>query len=179
MLKALIAVSGAILIALTGYSADRMESLAEEVRHQLVMLPYYSVFDWLQARVDPDGTVTLMGEVTRPSLKADAESRVEKLEGAGHVVNRIEPLPLSTTDDELRISLYRAIYSFDSPLFRYATQSLPTIHIIVKNGQVELKGVVASQEDSDLAYLAANQVSGVFSIRNDLKIEGHVNKPIS
>jgi len=158
---------------------NKLQSLSEEVRHQLVTLPYYSVFDWLQAQVKPDGTVTLMGEVTRPSLKDDAGSGVEKLEGASHVVNRIETLPLSTMDDELRMSLYHAIYSFDSPLYRYATQSLPPIHIIVKNGQVELKGIVASQEDSDLASLAANQVSGIFSIKNELKIEGRMNKPIS
>ena len=80
----------------------RMENLKEEVRHQLVMLPYYSVFDWLQARVEPDGAVTLMGEVTRPTLKDDAESRVKKIESATRVVNNIEVLPLSPMDDQLR-----------------------------------------------------------------------------
>src|SRR5260370_6504279 len=104
----------------TARDLNRMEALKEQVRHQLVMLPYYTVFDWLQAQVNPDGTVTLMGQVVRPTLKDDAESRVQKLEGATQVINNIEVLPLSPMDDQLRIALYRRIYSFDSPLFRYA-----------------------------------------------------------
>src|ERR1051326_8767576 len=112
----------------------RTEALKEEVRHQLVTLPYYSVFDWLQAEVKPDGTVTLSGEVVRPTVKDDAEARVKKLEGASLVIDNIEVLPLSPMDDQLRVALYRAIYRFDSPLFRYATQSVPPIHIIVANG---------------------------------------------
>ena len=158
---------------------NKLQSLSEEVRHQLVTLPYYSVFDWLQAQVKPDGTVTLMGEVTRPSLKDDAETRVKRLEGARSVVDNIEVLLLSPMDDQLRVALYRSIYSFNSPLFRYATQSLPPIHIIVKNGDVTLKGIVASQADSDLANLAANQVSGVFSVKNELQVEGRTNERIS
>src|SRR5689334_12064860 len=102
----------------------RMEVLKEEVRHELVMLPYYSVFDWLQAAVKPDGTVTLSGEVTRPTLKDDAEARVKRLESAERVTNNIEVLPLSPMDDDLRIALYRAIFRYNSPLFRYGTQSV-------------------------------------------------------
>lgn len=157
----------------------RMEVLKEEVRHQLVMLPYYSVFDWLQAQVKPDGAVTLMGEVVRPSLKDDAEARVKKLESATRVVNNIEVLPLSPMDDDLRVALYRRIYSFDSPLFRYATWSTPPIHIIVKNGHVTLKGIVANQGDSQLAYMAARQVPGVFDVRNELQIEQSVDEKVS
>jgi hyperosmotically inducible protein len=157
----------------------QMEALREEVRHQLITLPYYSAFDWLEAQVKPDGTVTLMGDVTRPSLKADATSRVKSLESATSVVDNIEVLPLSTMDDQLRIALYRSIYSFNSPLFRYATQSVPPIHIIVRNGNVSLKGIVATQGDSDLANLLANRVSGVFAVRNELQIEGRTDERIS
>jgi hyperosmotically inducible periplasmic protein len=157
----------------------RMEALGEEVRHQLVMLPYYSVFDWLQAQVKPDGTVTLMGQVVRPTLKDDALNRVKSLESASHVVDNIEVLPLSPMDNQIRIAVYRAIFSYDSPLFRYATQSVPPVHIIVKNGHVTLKGIVASQSDSDLANIRANQVSGVFSVKNELQIEGSTDEKIS
>jgi hyperosmotically inducible protein len=157
----------------------RTEALKEEVRHQLVMLPYYSVFDWLEAQVKPDGTVSLMGEVTRPTTKDDAEARVKKLESATRVINSIEVLPLSPMDDQLRIALYRAIFRFDSPLFRYGTQSVPPIHIIVKNGHVTLKGVVSNQMDSQLAYMAANAVPGVFEVKNELQVEQRVDEKVS
>jgi osmotically-inducible protein OsmY len=197
VLRAFVFATGSILLASAPYTrtdqrtkpvsiespanrnVKQMEALQEEVRHQLVTLPYYSVFDWLEAQVKPDGTVTLMGNVTRPSLKADATSRVKSLESATNVVDDIEVLPLSTVDDQLRIALYRSIYSFNSPLFRYATQSVPPIHIIVKNGNVTLKGIVASQADSDLANLYANRVSSIFSVRNELQIEGRINDRIS
>ena len=149
----------------------RMDALKEELRHQLVTLPYYSVFDWLQAEVKSDGTVTLMGQVARPTTKDDAAYRIKKLEGAVRVVDNIEVLPLSPMDNDLRIALYRAIYRFESPLFRYATQSVPPIHIIVKNGRVVLKGIVSNQADSQLAYMAARGVSGVFDVKNELQIE--------
>src|SRR5215467_12383849 len=157
----------------------RVEELSQEVRHQLVMLPYYSVFDWLQAQVKPDGTVTLMGEVTRPTTKEDAASRVKGLEGATRVVDNIEVLPVSPMDDQIRIAVYRSIFSYDSPLFRYATQSVPPIHIIVNNGHVTLKGIVATQSDSELANIKANQVPGVFSVKNELQIEGRTDERIS
>ena len=157
----------------------REEALKEEVRHQLVMLPYYSVFDWLEAQVKPDGTVTLMGEVTRPTTKDDAEARVKKLESATRLINNIEVLPLSPMDDQSRIALYRAIFRFDSPLFRYGTQSVPPIHIIVKNGHVTLKGVVSNEMDSQLAYMAANGIPGVFEVKNELQVEQRVDEKVS
>lgn len=160
-------------------NANGISALSEEVRHQLVTLPYYSVFDWLQAEVKENGNITLMGQVTRPSLKDDAVSHVKRIEGAGAVTDKIEVLPLSSMDDQLRVALYRSIYSFNSPLFRYATQSLPPIHIVVKNGDVSLKGIVANQADSDMANLAANQVPGIFSVRNELQIEGSTDERIS
>src|SRR5262245_10292090 len=102
----------------------RMENLKEEVRHQLVTMPYYSVFDWLLADIKPDGTVRLNGQVTQPTVKRDAEFRIRRLEGATSVVDNIEVLPLSNMDDQLRVALYRAIYNYDSPLFKYALQSV-------------------------------------------------------
>ena len=143
------------------------------------MLPYFSVFDWLQAEVKPDGTIILSGQVVRPTLKDDAEASVKRLEDATRVINEIEVLPLSPMDDQLRIVLYRRIYSFDSPLFRYATWSSPPIHIIVKNGHVTLKGIVANQGDSDLAYMAARQVPNVFEVKNELQIEQRVDEKVS
>jgi len=157
----------------------RTDALKEEVRHQLVMLPYYSVFDWLQAEVKPDGTVTLMGQVMRPTLKDDAEARVQKLEAANRVINNIQVLPLSPMDDQLRNALYRRIYSSDSPLFRYATWASPPIHIVVTNGHVTLKGMVANQADSDLAYMAARQVSCVFDVKNELQVEQSTDEKVS
>jgi len=198
LIKALISVLGVLLLASapdvraaqrnkapgqlessTARDVHRMEALKEEVRHQLMMLPYYSVFDWLQAEVKPDGSVTLMGQIVRPTLKDDAEARVKKLESASSVVNNIEVLPLSPMDDQLRLALYRRIYNFDSPLFRYATWSTPPIHIVVKNGHVTLKGIVANQGDAQLAYMAANQVPGVFDVKNELQIEGRVDEKVS
>jgi hyperosmotically inducible periplasmic protein len=158
---------------------NRMEVLQEEVRHQLVMLPYYSVFDWLQAEVKSDGAVVLTGEVTRPTLKSDAEDRVKKLEGATRIIDNIEVLPLSPMDDELRVALYRALFRFNGPLFRYGTQSVPPIHIIVKNGHVALKGIVLNQMDSQLAEMAALGVPGSFEVRNELQIEQQLDEKVS
>jgi hyperosmotically inducible protein len=145
--------------------------LVREVRRELVMLPYYGVFDWLEGEVKADGTVILRGEVVRPTTKSDAGNRVKKIEGVEQVVNEIEVLPLSTNDDQLRLAVYRAIFDWNSPLFRYATQAVPPIHLIVKNGRVILKGIVATKADSDLARIRANGVSGVFEVRNELRIE--------
>jgi hyperosmotically inducible protein len=129
------------------------------------------LFDWLQFEVQPDGAVTLTGEVTRHTLKSDAENVVKKIEGVEKVVNQIEVLPLSPNDDRIRRAVYRAIFNFNSPLFRYATVAVPSIHIIVKNGNVTLKGVVASPADSNLANIKANGGSGVFSVKNELSVE--------
>jgi hyperosmotically inducible protein len=148
-----------------------VRTLAREVRHELAMLPYYGIFDWLEGEVKADGTVILRGQVIRPTTKSDAEGRVKDVEGVERVVNEIEVLPLSPNDDRLRLAVYRAIFDWNSPLFRYATQAVPPIHIIVKNGNVTLKGVVANKTDSNLANIKANGVPGVFSVRNELRVE--------
>jgi len=144
-------------------------SLEDKVRHQLVMLPYYNVFDNLSFRVD-GGQVTLFGEVTKPVLKSDAENAVKHVEGITHVDNEIEVLPLSTFDDQIRRATYFAIYGF-GPLERYGMGTQPSIRILVKNGHVTLAGVVASETDRNLVTLRANQVRGVFSVSNDLVVE--------
>jgi hyperosmotically inducible protein len=147
------------------------EKLAKEVRHQLVLLPYYSVFDNLAFKVEGD-KVTLSGQVARPTLKSDAESAVKGIEGVAAVVNNIEVLPVSTMDDQLRRAVYRAIYH-DSALFRYGESAVPSIHIIVKNGNVTLVGVVDNESDKNLANLRANGVPNVFSVKNDLAVIGN------
>ncbi len=142
--------------------------LAKEVRHELVMLPWYSVFDNLAFRVSGD-KVTLLGQVTRPTLKSDAEGVVKRIEGVASVENKIEVLPLSPMDDQLRRSFYRAIYG-ESGLQRYANQAVPSIHIIVSNGHVTLEGVVDNDMDKNLANIRANQVPNVFSVKNNLAV---------
>lgn len=149
---------------------SRMQGrIAEEVRHELVMLPYYGVFDNLEFSVQGD-TVVLSGQVTRPSLKSDAEARVKKIEAVSKVLNKIEVLPLSPNDDRIRIAVYRAIFSAPG-LDQYALRAVPPIHIVVKNGHVTLAGVVARQGDKNQAGIIANGVSGVFSVTNNLRVE--------
>jgi len=143
-------------------------NLQRKVRHELVMMPYLSVFDNLSYRVD-SGVVTLMGEVTRPTLKSDAQRIVQRMEGVKGVVNSIEVLPLSPFDDRIRLATYRAIYGY-GPLQRYALGTQKPIRIIVKNGNVSLEGVVDNATDRSLANIRANQVPGVFSVSNDLRV---------
>lgn len=144
------------------------ERLEREVRHELVLLPFYGVFDNFEFRVD-GGKVTLMGQVTRPVLKSDAEKVVKKIEGVEGVDNRIEVLPLSPNDDRIRNAVYRAIFGTPG-LDRYGLQAVPPIHIIVKNGNVTLEGAVANEGDKNLAGIKANGVSGVFSVKNNLRV---------
>jgi hyperosmotically inducible protein len=142
----------------------------KEVRHELVMLPYYGVFDNLSYKVDADGTVTLLGQVARPVLKSDAENAVKRIEGVEKVVNNIEVLPTSFNDDRIRRAVYRSIYG-NSALNQYQMRAVPPIHIIVNNGHVFLEGVVARAMDKQIAGVQANGVSGVFSVTNNLAVE--------
>jgi hyperosmotically inducible protein len=151
---------------------DDPARIIKEVRHELVTLPYYGVFDWIEYEVRPDNTAVLRGWVVRPMTKSDAEARVRKIPGVTRVINEIEVLPPSPEDDRLRLELYRAIYNWDSPLLRYGTQAIPSIHIIVKNGRAILKGIVDSKADADLAYIKARAVPGLFDVKNELQVEG-------
>jgi hyperosmotically inducible protein len=144
------------------------ENLVKEVRHQLLLLPYYSVFDNLLFKVEGD-KVTLLGQVVRPTLKSDAEGAVKGIEGVASVDNQIEVLPTSPMDDQVRRAVYRAIYG-DTALSRYGMSALPSIHIIVKNGNVTLEGLADSDGDKNLANLRANGVPNVFSVINNLRV---------
>ncbi|HEX3683084.1 MAG TPA: BON domain-containing protein [Bryobacteraceae bacterium] len=143
--------------------------LMQEIRHQLVMLPYYTIFDDLAFRLN-GSTVTLLGEVNNPVLKSDAENVVKHIEGVTEVNNQIEVLPPSPMDDQIRRAMFRAIYGDPQIGDRYGHQALPPIHIIVKNGHVKLEGVVANQLDKNLINVRANAVPNVFSVENDLQV---------
>jgi hyperosmotically inducible protein len=150
-------------------SGKGLDRIAREVRHELVTLPNYNVFDNLAFRVD-GGTVTLMGQVTRPTLKSDAERVVRKIEGVENVNNQIEVLPAAPNDDEIRRVAYRSIYSQPN-LQMYSMRSVPPIHIIVRNGNLILEGVVANEADKNVAELTAKGIPGVFSVTNNLVVE--------
>jgi hyperosmotically inducible protein len=142
--------------------------IQKEVRHELLMLPYFGVFDYIAFQVKGD-TVTLQGEVTRPTLKSDAENVVKHIEGVQQVINNIEVLPPSPMDDQLRLALYRAIYGYPA-LEKYALGVQKPIRIIVKNGRVTLEGVVDSETDKNLVTVRANSVPGVFTVTNNLRV---------
>jgi len=156
-------------------SQKGIDRIVKEVRHELVMLPFYGVFDNLAYKVDPDGTVTLLGQVSRPTLKSDAENVVKKIEGVEKIVNNIEVLPTSINDDRIRRAAYRTIYG-NSVLSQYQLRAVPPIHIIVNNGHITLEGVVARQMDKQIAGVQANQVRGAFSVTNNLQVEEQEKK---
>jgi len=145
------------------------QRLSGEVRHQLAMIPQFTVFDNLAYRVD-GGTVTLYGEVRNAVIKDVAEKSVKRLEGVQRVDNQIEVLPASFNDDRIRRQVARAVFN-DPRLSSYAIEPVPPIHIIVKNGHVDLQGVVRTQTDKDDAFIRANGVPGVFSVENHLQVE--------
>ena len=142
-------------------------NLEREVGHRLRMLPYYSVFDILKYSVN-GYQVTLDGAVTQPWLKSDAEKEVKSIEGVESVINNIKVLPPSPSDDRIRQAEYRAI--FQGPLFRYAEQAVPPIHIIVENGHITLEGAVDTPADKTIAEIKAKSVPGVFSVTDNLQV---------
>ncbi len=150
-------------------SSRATERITKEVRHELLMLPYFGVFDNIAYKVD-GYNVTLLGQVSRPSLKSDAGNVVKRIEGVENVDNQIEVLPNSPNDDRLRLRLYRAIYGY-GPMQKYALGVQKPIRIIVKNGNVTLEGVVDSEGDKNIANIRANGVSGSFSVTNNLRVE--------
>lgn len=142
--------------------------IAQEARHVLLALPYFRVFDNLDFRVEGD-TVTLLGQVTRPSLKSDAEKAVKQISGVGRVNNQIKVLPLSAADERLRLAVYVATYG-QPILSQYPVQAVPPVHIIVKNGNVTLVGTVDDQMDKTLFFTYASGVPGVVSVTDHLRI---------
>lgn len=150
--------------------SNRLEQrLSKQVHHALAMIPQTTIFDNLSYRID-GSTVALYGQVRDPIIKDEAQSAVKHLEGVERVENQIEILPTSFNDDRIRGQVARAVFS-DSRLSSYAIQPLPPIRIIVKNGQVDLVGVVRTQADKNSAFIRANGVPGVFSVKNDLQVE--------
>jgi hyperosmotically inducible protein len=172
-LVAVLAIAGSTVMAAprAGEKNSRNEQpMTKQVRHQLLMLPYYGVFDNLAYKVEGD-TVTLYGQVIRPITRKDAEKNVARIPGVARVVNKIEVLPLSGFDDQIRVQAYRSVFRSGS-LYRYAMGSNPSIHIIVNHGNVSLEGMVGNRTDSQLAYMAARGVPGVFNVTNNLQVEG-------
>jgi len=158
----------------SGQKPDKAEakiapSLEREIRHRLLVLPYYSVFDSISFTLD-GSKVTLTGQVLRPTLKADAEAALKTIEGVDTVLNQIEVLPPSTADDEIRCNVYRAIFE-ERTLEVYAIQAVPPIHILVKNGDVSLEGSVNTTADKNLAAARAKAVANVLSLKNNLVVQ--------
>jgi len=147
-----------------------VERINREVRHELLLLRYYGVFDNLGYRVASDGSVTLVGQVARPSLKTDAENVVKHIEGVERVENQIQILPTSPMDDQIRMATYRAIYG-NSSLAPYSVRAVPPIHIIVSGGHVTLEGAVANQMDKQTAEMQAKSVPNVFSVTDNLQVD--------
>jgi hyperosmotically inducible protein len=172
--KPSIFLAGLLALTTLGVAQDTQPSskaearIIKEVRHELLMLPYFGVFDYIAFKVEGP-TVTLIGQVVRPVLKSDAENAIKHIEGVEKVVNQIEVLPPSSMDDRLRLELYRAIYGYPA-LEKYALGVQKPIRIIVKNGHVTLEGVVDNEADKNFAGLRANGVSGIFSVTNNLQV---------
>jgi hyperosmotically inducible periplasmic protein len=156
------------LIAQDQPSVKSQDRIVKEVRHELVMLPYFGVFDNIAYKVD-GSTVTLIGQVTRPSLKSDAGNAVKRIEGVEKVDNQIEVLPPSSTDDRIRMRLFQAIYQFPS-LQKYELGVQKPIRIIVKSGRVTLEGVVDNETDKNTVGIRANSVPGIFGVTNNLQV---------
>jgi hyperosmotically inducible periplasmic protein len=144
--------------------------LKKEVRHELTMVPWYSVFDIMQYSINGND-VTLTGAVVNPTVKTDAENAVKHIEGVDKVNDQIEVLPPSPFDDGIRRAEYRAIYG-QGTLSRYGLGSLQSIHIIVKGGHVTLEGNVDTQADKDAAGIYSKGVPDVFSVTNNLAVTG-------
>ena len=171
MLIALITIAAAVtpIVANPNKAAEDAARTVSKIRKELVTLPFYGVFDNLAFKYE-EGVVTLYGQVSRPTLKKDAARVVERVAGVDQVINKVEVLPLSSFDDRIRLAVYRAIYR-QPGIDRLSIQAVPPIHIIVKNGNVTLEGVAPNKGDAARAFIAANGVSGVFSVKNNLRIE--------
>jgi hyperosmotically inducible periplasmic protein len=172
--KLLILFAGLLALSTVGVAQDAQlsakseERIVKEVRHELLMLPYFGVFDYIAYKVTGP-TVTLLGQVVRPTLKSDAENVVKRIEGVEKVDNQIEVLPPSPMDDRLRLQLFQAIYQYPA-LQKYELGVQKPIRIIVKNGRVTLEGVVDNETDKNLAEMRAKGVSGIFSVTNNLQV---------
>jgi osmotically-inducible protein OsmY len=152
------------------YSPKAQARITKEVRHNILMLPDFGVFDNIAFQLN-GYDVVLLGQVTNPSLRSDAERVVKRIEGVERVENRIEVLPPSPNDDRLRRQVFIAIYRY-GPLQHYGVGSNRPIRIIVNRGHVTLEGVVDREADKNLAGIRANGVFGAFSVQNNLVVPG-------
>ena len=166
---ALLAAASITFAAPAAVSQKGTDHLIKEVRHEILMQPYYGVFDNVAYRVD-GYKVTLLGQVTRPVLKSNIEKAVKGIEGVESVNNQIEVLPLSPNDDSIRLAAYRAIYGYPA-LQRYGLNTIAPIRIVVKNGNITLEGVVANEGDKNMIGIRANGVSGAFKVTNNLRLD--------
>jgi hyperosmotically inducible periplasmic protein len=178
IMKKMLALVATVLIATsaavaapktTDVTEQNYQQVSKRVRHELVTLPYFGVFDNLAYKIE-GSTVTLYGQVVRPSTRKDAERRVAKIKGIERVVNQIEVLPLSSFDDSVRFNTYRAL-ARTGGLYRYLMGVNPSIRIIVNRGHLTLEGVVANEGDRNLANIVANGVFGTFSVTNNLRTD--------
>ena len=152
------------------FSPKAQARIVKEVRHQILMLHDFGVFDNIAFKLN-GCDVILVGQVSRPLLKSEAERVVKKIEGVERVDNRIDVLPVSPNDDRLRRDVFNAIYRY-GPLEHYGVGSNRPIHIIVNRGHVILEGVVDREMDKNLAGIRASGVFGVFSVQNNLVVPG-------
>jgi len=168
----LMVLAPAFLVAASAFAGTHAgtERVIREVRHELLLLPYYGIFDHLEFTVS-DGAVELHGAVTRPTLKSEAENVVKTIEGVSEVRNHIEVLPLSGMDDQIRLASYRAIYGDSALSARYGHRAQPPVHIIVRNGDVTLEGAVANEFDRNVVKMRANGVPNVFSVTDNLRVD--------
>ena len=164
-MRALIVVACSLLAsAASSLAADR---LVNEVRHEVLLVPGYTVFDWLAYRVDGN-RVTLLGAVTRPELKHDVENAVKHIEGVGPVQNDIEVLPNNAVDDRIRHAI---LLSINQEMSQYLAEQVRRIHIVVKNQNVTLEGEVSSQSDKERADALAKHAPGVHNVANNLMVQ--------
>jgi hyperosmotically inducible protein len=174
--KSLVVVITLFALVTLGFTQNRdqpsvkgQERIIKAVRHEILMLPYYGAFDDIKFKVE-GYTVTLLGAVSQPQLKSDAENVVKRVEGVEKVDNQIEVLPNSPADERLRRELYRAIYRYPA-LERYGVGVQKPIRILVRNGHVTLEGFVDNEGDKNFAFMRANGVPGIFSVTNNLQVE--------
>ncbi len=168
LLPGVLQVAGQDQSQLHAAPAINTERIAREVRHEILMLPYYDVFDNIGFKVE-GYNVTLVGQVTNPAVKSDAGNAVKRIEGVEQVNNQIEVLPPSPMDNQIRRRVFRAVYGF-GPLQKYDMPVIKPIRIIVKGGHVTLEGVVDNETDKNTAGIRANSVPGIFSVKNNLQV---------
>lgn len=161
----------AVVLTVGWTYANANQDLGKRVHREIATISNTTIWDWIEADVHTDGSVVLRGEVRRPTIKDDAEYRLKHLEGVTSVTDDIKVLPLSTFDDQIRVAVYRSLFNRNSTLNLYAMGANPSIHIIVDNGTVTLKGIVANAMDKQIAGMDANGVSGVLKVENDLQLE--------